>query len=83
MDKNFSDKLMGLTQMLQDCDEEKKQLFGELFRIAHEMAIKGFTNEEIQIICFMAFQCHANPELKKMYELLIGQITIKPEAEYH
>jgi len=82
MDKDFSDKLMALTQMLQGCSEEKKKLFGDLFQVAHKMSEEGFTNEEIQITCFMAFQCHANPDLKKMYDLLIGQITINPDAEY-
>ena len=83
MDSEFSDKLMALTQMLQNCNEEKKQLFGDLFQTALKMAEEGFTSEEIQITCFMAFQCHSNPDLKKMYELLVGQITIKPEEEYH
>ena len=38
-------------------DEEKKQLFGDLFQTALKMAEEGFTSEEIQITCFMAFQC--------------------------
>lgn len=82
MDSEFSDKLMALTQMLQGCSEEKKKLFGDLFQVAHKMAEEGFSNEEIQITCFMAFQCHSNPDLKKIYELLVGQITINPDAEY-
>ena len=58
MDKNFSARYGFDANASDDCDEKKRQFFGELFRIAHEMAIKGFTNEEIQIICFMKpFRC--------------------------
>ena len=78
----FSDKLMEITKLLQSSDELEKKLFGELFMIANKMAESGFTQDQLQTIVITAYQCYANPQLKQLFDILLGQIEIDPNEEY-
>jgi len=82
-DKTFSDKLMELTKLLQSSDELERKLFGELFMTANKMAESGFTQDQLQTIVVTAYQCYANPQLKQLFDLLLGQIDIDPNEEFH
>tara|TARA_B110000495_G_C22639792_1_gene379951 strand:+ start:94 stop:351 length:258 start_codon:yes stop_codon:yes gene_type:complete len=79
----FSDKLMEITKLLQSSDELEKKLFGELFMIANKMAESGFTQDQLQTIVITAYQCYANPQLKQLFDILLGQIEIDPNEEFH
>ena len=82
-DKSFSDKLMELTNLLQESDEEKQRQFAQLFGAAAKLAEGGFTQEQLQMIAITAYQCTTNPQLKQMYNLLMGNIKLDPNAKFH
>tara|TARA_B100000212_G_scaffold313538_1_gene266512 strand:+ start:524 stop:778 length:255 start_codon:yes stop_codon:yes gene_type:complete len=83
MDANeFSEKLMKLSMDLQNCSEEKQKAFASLFTIAKEAYKIGFTQEEIQIIVVTAMQVQTNPELNRLWSILMGQFQIDPNDDF-
>jgi hypothetical protein len=82
-EESFSDKLMGLTKLLQESNKEQQKHFGLLFMAANKLAESGFTQEQLQLIAITAFQCHDNPQLKQMFQLLMGGMEIDSNGEYH
>ena len=83
MDANeFSEKLMKLSMEIQNAPREKQKAFAALFSNAKQALDKGFTQEEIQIIVVTAFQVSKNPELKRLWSILTGNIEVDPKDEY-
>ena len=82
-EESFSDKLMGLTKLLQGSSQEQQKHFGLLFMAANKLAQSGFSQEQLQLIAITAYQCHANPQLKQMFKILMGDIEIDENGEYH
>tara|TARA_Y100001937_G_scaffold126618_1_gene196336 strand:+ start:1896 stop:2153 length:258 start_codon:yes stop_codon:yes gene_type:complete len=80
--KTFSDKLMELTKILQQANESDRQNFGMLFMSANKLAESGFSQEQLQLIAITAYQCHKNPELKQMFNLLMGVAQTPPDDDY-
>ena len=80
--ESFSDRLMELTSVLQSSSEADKQLFGQLFLIANQMAENGFTQDQLQLIVVTGAQCHNNPHLKQLFGLLIGDINLESDGDY-
>tara|TARA_B100000123_G_C25485018_1_gene320904 strand:+ start:76 stop:330 length:255 start_codon:yes stop_codon:yes gene_type:complete len=78
----FSDKLMKLSMELQNASPEKQKAFADLFTYAKSALENGFTQEEIQIIVVTAFQVSKNPELKRLWSILTGNIEVDPKDEY-
>ena len=50
---------------------------------ANKLAESGFTQDQLQTIVVTAYQCYVNPQLKQLFDLLIGQIDIDPNEEFH
>ena len=78
----FSEKLMKLSIEIQNASQSKQKAFAKLFTYAKEALENGFTQEEIQIIVVTAFQVQSNPELKQLWSILMGEISIDPKDDY-
>jgi hypothetical protein len=82
-EKSFSDKLMELTLSLQEASEKERLMFGQLFMIANKMTESGFTQDQLQLIVITGAQCSTNPQLKQLFNLLLGDVKLEPDGEYH
>ena len=74
---------MELTTLLEESDAEKQTHFAQLFSAAAKLAEGGFSQEQLQMIAITAYQCTTNPQLKQMYNLLMGNVKLDPNAKFH
>ena len=83
MDPNeFSEKLMKLSQDLQDWPKSKQKQFTELLYAAKKAYEMGMTVEEIQIIVVSAIQISSNPDMKQLFSILTGEIDLNPNDDF-
>jgi GTP-sensing pleiotropic transcriptional regulator CodY len=80
---NISDKLMELSIMLQDSDEETKLMFAQIFELSRKMAEKGITVQQLQMLVIVGHQVSQNPELKQMYQYLFNMTKFNPNDTFH
>ena len=80
---NISDKLMELSTMLQDSDEETKLMFAQIFELSRKMAEKGITVQQLQMLVIVGHQVSQNPELKQMYQYLFNMTKFNPNDTFH
>jgi GTP-sensing pleiotropic transcriptional regulator CodY len=80
---NISDKLMELSTMLQDSDEETKLMFAQIFELSRKMAEKGTTVQQLQMLVIVGHQVSQNPELKQMYQYLFNMTKFNPNDTFH
>jgi len=80
---SISDNLMALSVKLQECDNETKIMFAQLFELARKMADKGMSIQEIQMIAIVGHQVSQNPEMKSMYQYLFNMTKFDPNDTFH
>ena len=80
---SISDRLMEVTKILQEADEETKKQFAKCFEAARVLGEKGLTAQQVQVIAMMGQQCAANPELKQMLAYLQGLVAFDPNGEFN